>query len=243
VPDPIFSEPRLAEIYDALDGDRSDLVVYLELVAELNASTILDVGCGTGTFACLLAQRGIAVVGVDPAEASLRVARAKIGASTVHWIHGDATNAAATNVDLALMTGNVAQVFLTDVAWHETLRAVHRALRGDGWLVFETRNPASRAWEMWTHDVTYRKVDVAGIGPVTTWTEVVHVALPFVTFRHVFRFAADNAELESLSTLRFRSYDEIVDDLQVNGFDVVEVRDAPDRPDKEFVFLARKALP
>ena len=47
------------------------------MVDELAARSVLDVGCGTGTFACLLAQRGIDVIGVDPAGASLDIARRK----------------------------------------------------------------------------------------------------------------------------------------------------------------------
>jgi ubiquinone/menaquinone biosynthesis C-methylase UbiE len=51
--DDIFGHPRLAAIYDALDGDRSDLDVYARLVFERGARRVLDVGCGTGTFALL----------------------------------------------------------------------------------------------------------------------------------------------------------------------------------------------
>lgn len=69
--DAAFDEPRLAAIYDALDPDRSDLDAYVTIIDELGARTVLDLGCGTGVFALLLAQRGIEVIGVDPAMASL----------------------------------------------------------------------------------------------------------------------------------------------------------------------------
>ena len=75
VSDAIFEDPRLAEVYDPLDPDRSDLDVYAAMVDEFGAQRVLDIGCGTGTFALLLADRGIDVVGLDPAARSLDVAR------------------------------------------------------------------------------------------------------------------------------------------------------------------------
>jgi SAM-dependent methyltransferase len=112
VPDAIFDDPRLARVYDPLDPDRSDLDVYAEIVDELGARAVLDIGCGTGPFACLLALRGIAVTAVDPAGASLDIARSKPGAERVWWLHGDAaTLPRSVHVDAAFMTGNVAQVF------------------------------------------------------------------------------------------------------------------------------------
>ena len=61
----------MAAIYDALESDRSDLEVYAAIAEELGARRLLDVGCGTGTFCLLLAERGLAVTGVDPADGSL----------------------------------------------------------------------------------------------------------------------------------------------------------------------------
>jgi ubiquinone/menaquinone biosynthesis C-methylase UbiE len=52
---------------------------------------VLDIGCGTGTFALLLAERGYDVTGVDPAPASLDAARGKPGSDRIRWILGDAT--------------------------------------------------------------------------------------------------------------------------------------------------------
>jgi hypothetical protein len=47
------------------------------------------------------------------------------------------------------MTGNVAQVFLSDEDWAGALQGIHAALRSHGHLVFETRRPDWRAWEKW----------------------------------------------------------------------------------------------
>lgn len=239
MPDPLFADPRLAVLYDVLDGDRSDLDVYVRVVEELGASSVLDVGCGTGTLACMLAAEGLDVVALDPAAASLEVARSKPGAARVRWIHADAASTPPLEVDLAVMTGNVAQVFVADDDWAATLAALRAAVRDGGWLVFESRDPRRRAWERWTEEHTRRDLDVLDVGRVSTWTELVAVDESLVSFRHVFRFARDGSEVVSKSTLRFRTRIEITADLGRAGFDVVEVRDAPDRPGLEHVFIAR----
>ncbi len=243
VPDPIFADPRLAAIYDVVDDDRSDLDVYAALVEELGATSILDIGCGTGTFASRLARRGKEVVGLDPASASIEVARRKPGAENVRWVQGDVSCLPALRVDLVTMTGNVAQVFLTDSEWTQVLLAARDALGTGGWLVFETRDPDRRAWERWTRDQTYRALEVPQVGIVETWVEVTAVALPYVSFRHTFLFGVDGTELTSASTLRFRARDEIVRTLDAAGLRLGDVRDAPDRPGLELVVIAQATRP
>jgi SAM-dependent methyltransferase len=239
VPDAAFAHPRLAPLYDLFDDDRSDLDVYLAIAGELGARSVLDVGCGTGTFALLLAERGMDVVAVDPAQASLDVAWAKPGAGAVRWLHGDAATCPPLGVDLATMTGNVAQAIVEPPDWHDTLHGIHAALRPGGVLVFETRNPARRAWEEWTREATHRSLDTE-TGRVERWVDVTAVRLPLVTFRTTFSFG-DGTELVSESTLRFRERDEVEADLLSHGYELLEIRDAPDRPGREFVFFARRA--
>jgi ubiquinone/menaquinone biosynthesis C-methylase UbiE len=239
VPDLVFGHPRLASVYDDLDPDRSDLTPYVALAHDLQARRVLDVGCGTGTFALLLAEAGISVTGVDPAQASVDVARSKRGSERVRWLVGDATTLPQLEVDLATMTANVAQVFLTDADFEATLRAIRRALARGGHLVLETRDPGRRAWEDWTPERTQKSVEVPGVGLVESWRDVTHVDGAFVTFRSTFVFHTDGEEIASESTLRFRSRAELDDSLQAAGFEVREVRDAPDRPGREWVYVAR----
>jgi SAM-dependent methyltransferase len=239
--DALFGEPRLAAIYDAVEGERrGDLDHYLAIADEFGAGSLLDVGCGTGILARRAASRGMDVTGVDPAGASLDVARGKPGAERVRWLHGDATGLPVLQVDLATMTANVAHVFLTDEDWAATLRGVHAALRPGGHLVFEVRDPARRAWERWTRANTHQRLGVPGIGPVETWWDLTGVDGALVSYRRTYVFGSDGTTLTSDSTRRFWSRAEIEDSLRAAGYDLAEVRDAPDRPGWEWVFIARK---
>lgn len=230
----------MAAVYDPLDPDRSDLHLYLGFVNEFGARSVLDIGCGTGTFACMLAERGVEVIGLDPAEASLDVARNKSGADRVRWIHGEVTALPRLQVDLVTMTANVAQVFLTDSDWQTVLEQAHAALRPGGHLAFETRDPDKQAWRNWTKENSHSKAEVPGVGLVEAWFDGAETDGSLVTFSGTYVFHADGTVLTPTSTLRFRSRAEVEDSLATAGFDLVDVRDAPDRPGLEFVFIARR---
>jgi SAM-dependent methyltransferase len=161
----------------------------------------------------------------------------------VRWLEGDAGDLPFLRADLVTMTGNVAQAITDPQAWRTTLRGAYEALRPGGRLVFETRDPARRVWEewaRWTRGTTCRVTDIPGVGRVETWAELTDVSLPLVSFRGKHVFAADGAVLTSESTLRFRGRTEIERDLREQGFLVEDVRDAPDRPGAEFVFVASR---
>ena len=62
-----------------------------------------------------------------------------------------------------------------------------------------------------------------------------------MSYRRTYVFGSDGATLTSDSTRRFWSRAEIEDSLLAAGYALAEVRDAPDRPGYEWVFIARKA--
>lgn len=238
MPDPIFAHPRLAALYDVFDHPRPDLAPYVAIAGELGAHHVLDVGCGTGVLAALLAAEGYEVTGADPALASLDVARARPGTSAVTWLPVGAADLPALGCDLAVLTGNVAQVFVTDEDWDAALRGIARAVRPGGHLVLETRRPDAEDWRNWSGPPQVRAVD--GEGLVRKEFELLEAVPPRVGFRDVFTFA-DGTRLASESTLRFRGLPELRSTLHRGGFTVDEVREAPDRPGLELVVLASRS--
>lgn len=174
-----YERERVARVYDAKNSRRDDFEFYQGLAAELSGGdpdfAILDIGCGTGAFGVQMAAAGYRVTGVDPAEAMLEVARNRPGGEACTWIHGYTQDIPDATADLAIMTGHVAQYFLSEEAWAEVLTEVHRALRPGGWLAFESRNPTARAWERWTPEHTTRRLPHPDGGELTTWHELLQV--------------------------------------------------------------------
>ncbi|HUG15185.1 MAG TPA: methyltransferase domain-containing protein [Thermomicrobiales bacterium] len=149
--DRVFADRRLAALYDLLApwGEADDRF-YLPLV--MAASSVLDVGCGTGQLLIAAREAGHdgRLCGLDPAQAMLDQARAR---SDVIWILGDLSNVSVPwTFDLIVMTGHAFQVFVTDDQLRAALAAIRDALAPDGRFAFETRNPAARAWDSWTPD-------------------------------------------------------------------------------------------
>jgi 2-polyprenyl-6-hydroxyphenyl methylase / 3-demethylubiquinone-9 3-methyltransferase len=104
---------------------------------------VLDLGCGGGLTAEVLAARGARVVGVDRSLPSLRVARrhAEDGGRTIGYAGGDAQG-------LCLADASVDAVVCVDVLEHvpsvpSVLAECARVLRPGGWLLFDTIN---RTW-------------------------------------------------------------------------------------------------
>jgi SAM-dependent methyltransferase len=217
-----FNDPRLVAVYDTVNPYERETQpdFYRSLAHDLGASTVVELGCGTGQVACALAADGFRVIGVEPSAAMLAVARTRCDG--VEWVHGDATAAGTTDADLAYMSGHVAQFFVTDDEWDAALLALRRALRPGGWLSFEARDPRARAWEEWARGVRTSVVDPVA-GPIEWWTEVHDVREGVVSYAMHYRFLARDETLVSHAALRFRTEGELRASLVSAGFTVEHI--------------------
>lgn len=238
-----FESPSLVELYEAFNPwGRSD-DFFLSVANEQPGSDVLDLGCGTGQLTMQLAEAGHTVTGIEPARASLNVARRKPRAERVAWIHGLAANAPANAFDLVLMTSHVAQFMTGDDEWQDTLRHLHRALRPGGRLVFDSRDPAERDWEGWIPE-DRTEVTLPDGRKVLNWTEVTNVTGECVSYTHHFQFSETTAKGLSHSTLRFRPEATLRETLDAAAFDVEAIyggwkREAVGHGDGEFIVFAR----
>ena len=226
-PEAIYHDERLARAYDELNpwGPSDDF--YRALAAE-SGGPVLDIGCGTGTFACrIAAEDGLDVTGLDPAPAMLRVARAKPEATKVTWIEGNGCSAdIGKRFAFIVMTGHAFQALPNDNAMADLLRNAARHLAVDGRFAFETRNPAARAWQQWTPDKTRERLEESRCGLIENWHDA--VAEPPATDGTItvhlttwFRFADSPEPISGDSTLRFIGQDRLAEMIERAGL-VVE---------------------
>lgn len=176
-----YRDADLVELYDLDNPDGEDHAYYRALADEIDARSIVDLGCGTGLLTRSLVRPDRFVTGVDPSRTMLDYARRQPGAESVTWIHGDASALAPTGTaDLAICTGN-AMMHISPEALPSTLRSLAGALRSGGTLSFESRNPAYREWERWTPETTYGE-RLTPVGHLREWLDVTDVREGRVVF-------------------------------------------------------------
>jgi SAM-dependent methyltransferase len=114
----------------------------LRLCGVLKGKRVLDVGCGAGENAVVMARQGAHVIAIDASSAQLALGR-KLAAEAevkVEWHEGDAADIAylrADSIDLALAAGVIHEVEDLD----RLLRQVHRVLRPGAPFLFTHDHP------------------------------------------------------------------------------------------------------
>ena len=136
-----------ARAYDELYTDKDydaecDLLEAIVAAHEPGASSILDLGCGTGAHALRLAARGYRVSGVDRSPAMLERARENArsltGGEEVGFVLGDLlTVDLGETFDVAVMFFAVLGYQLENADVLAALRTARRHLRPGGLLVFD----------------------------------------------------------------------------------------------------------
>jgi 2-polyprenyl-3-methyl-5-hydroxy-6-metoxy-1,4-benzoquinol methylase len=212
-----YQKAQIAEIYDLANPWAPEYDFYLSL-AGLRPCSVLDLGCGTGTLCCALAERGHRVTGVDPAAAMLAVARSKPHAGQVEWVQSSAQNYRSNRgFDLIVMTGHAFQILLADADALAVLETMRGHLKERGRVAFETRNPRVD----WAGEWAARPPRVLPGGQLLETLEITFSDGEFISFRTSYRLP--HGTLTTSSTLRFPSREHVEALLARSGLVVRDV--------------------
>jgi len=239
-----YGDVDLVELYDLDNRAGEDHAYYRALADEIDARSIVDLGCGTGLLTRSLATPGRIVIGVDPSRTMLDYARSQSGSESVTWIHGNARALDPVGTaDLAICTGN-AIMHVSPEELPSTLTSLGQALRPGGTLSFESRNPANREWDRWTPEATYCE-RVTHIGHLREWLNVTDISDGRVTF-DAHNIFPDGEDRVYTSILFFRTVEEFRQELESAGFmDIAWTGDWRGAPVEDrsrvLVFRARRA--
>ena len=140
------SYDALAASYDGLMEDasyrrRADWLVKLFGKSRIPVENVLDLACGTGTIACLLAERGYRVVATDGSEEMLIRAAAKAAAleeAAPLFLHQSMPRLRLTEeVDAVVSTIDSLNYLTRKQDIQETFRRVYRWLKPGGQFIFD----------------------------------------------------------------------------------------------------------
>lgn len=130
-----------AELYDLDMEDWPGEIAFYRGLAR-SASSLLEVGCGTGRVSLQLARLGLDVLGFDKSPQMLEVAKRKSGSlPSVHWVEADMRSFDLhQKFDLVIIPGHSFQFMLTIPDQLSCLRSVRRHLTPNGTLVIHVNN-------------------------------------------------------------------------------------------------------
>jgi SAM-dependent methyltransferase len=97
----------------------------------------IDLGCGTGSDAILLAQAGFEVTGIDLSNTAVELARARPHPSLpLHWLVGDVLDLPIPDASVDLATDRGCFHYLDDAGRTRYADELARVLRPDGGRLF-----------------------------------------------------------------------------------------------------------
>ena len=140
-------QDKFARFYDVLTGHKdyaaeaAAVSRWVSATAGFRALHILEVGCGTGKHARLMAEGGHQITAIDIAADMIAIARET--PSSVRFLAADVATLNEGNFDLALSLFNVVNCILSFDALEDFFREIASRLAPGGKFLFECWNPVA----------------------------------------------------------------------------------------------------
>ena len=218
-----------------IEMDRTIIIPWLDESRPLRDSTVLEIGCGTGSSTVALAEQGAKVTAIDVDEHSLIVASDRCQA---HGVDVSFVHANATGVNRLFSDRHFNFIIFYASLEHMTIEERLSAMRGtwamlsegDLWCVVETPN------RLWYYD------DHTSLLPFTMWLPD-ELAFEYSRFsprknyRELYRDYTDESKLHFLRRGRGVSFHEF--ELAMKPITALRIKSRLKRPTRKEGILSR----
>jgi SAM-dependent methyltransferase len=236
--DPVYDNPYIAELYDELETQTSDIDMIRRCIGAMGPLKILEPFCGAGRILIPLALDGHEVVGMDVAAAMLSRARMKTAEldariqDRITLYTADVVNSTwPRSFDLVVLAGNCLYELATP---EEQLKVIHNAagsLNRGGWLYADNDHMEGEL------DPSWREMGVQPGFPTgicsdgtrlestreTVWHDVPKRLVRFVKRTKIIRPDGKEEILEFVQQKHPVSKGEVQDWLEENRFSIVQL--------------------
>lgn len=161
-----MSYTHMAAVYDRLMADMpyEKWIAFAEQFWARHGqpSSVIDLGCGTGSIAIPLSQKGYRVFGVDLSEEMLAIAYEKMQQvrGQVTWVQQDMCKLSLPQVDSVISFCDSMSYLVEEQDVKETIQRAYDHLRPGGSFLFDVHSPYKILHIFGNHTFTYLEEDV-----------------------------------------------------------------------------------
>jgi ubiquinone/menaquinone biosynthesis C-methylase UbiE len=136
-------------------GYSTRMAEFLPLIwkkLNIRPKSLLDIACGEGTFAMMMAKQGFSITGLDLSRVMIKLARqkAKAGKGSARFMVGDMRKMKFKNkFDIATCWFDSLNYLLREGDLLAAFRGVFRALKSKGYFIFDMNTIRGIAYDYW----------------------------------------------------------------------------------------------
>lgn len=238
---------KMAEIYDVMyqsfvDYDE-EYTFYQRILQTHGASSVLELGCGTGNLAIRFCQNQHHYIGLDASEDMLAIAQKRTSQST--FLHGDMREFVLDSpVEAILITGRSTSYLLSNEDIYYCFDSVAQNLTPDGLFVFDFIDANRYIPYTETHPIISHQAEYNGITYYRDSQWKITTADNFMMEWTALYYTQSHEEkeiiAEDFSTVRVFTLNEIQLFLYLKGFEIVEIIDRKTYAYDTYVVVAKK---